>query len=168
VAGLTAPVTRDVLALYHRFRPLLDAKIASAKPSFGRDAWTDLRLPRRWNPRERSPFEQQRVLCGSPDTRVAAESLRLNAGVFAAMADAKVTETWAGTLVLTPDNSPIAGPVDQIPGFHLLTGCGFGFTWGPALGEMMADLMTGRVPALDLKPFRLSRFFDGSPLEVTP
>lgn len=169
VAGLTAPITRDVLALYRRFRPLMDAKLAPpAKPTLGRDAWIDLRLPRRWNPRERSPFEQHRVLCGSTDTRVAAESLQLNTAVFPAMAGARITDTWAGTLVLTPDNSPIAGPVDQIPGFHLLTGCGFGFTWGPALGEMMADLMTGRTPTLDPQPFRLSRFYDGSPLEVTP
>lgn len=169
VAGLTAPITRDVLVLYRRFKPLIDAKLAPpAAPSWGRDAWTDLRLPRRWNPRERSPFEQHRVWCGTADERVAAESLRLNAGVFPAMAQARITDTWCGTIVLTPDNSPIAGAVEQIPGFHLLTGLGFGFTWGPALGEMMADLMTGRTPTLDPQPFRLSRFFDGSPLEVTP
>jgi glycine/D-amino acid oxidase-like deaminating enzyme len=39
-------------------------------------------------------------------------------------------------------------------------------SWAPALGKMVADLMTGERPSIDPHPFRLSRFFDGSVLEV--
>lgn len=167
VAGLRAPVTRDALRLRRRFQPLLAAKIASFRPSFGRDAWQDWCLPRRWDPQGVSPFERHRVLNGTPDPRVSATSLGLNQGVFPSLGTAHVAEVWSGTLTLTPDNTPIAGAVDALPGFFLLTGCGYGFTWGPALAEMLADLMSGRAPSTDPQPFRLSRFSDGSVLEVT-
>lgn len=169
VAGLRVPVTRDLLQQYGRFKPLVAAQqLGAAKPSVGRDAWNDLRMARRWDPRRGSPFERRRVFECSVDAGVAATSLQLNRAAFPAFAQARVAETWSGTLALTPDNAPIAGPVEQIPGLHVLTGCGFGFSWGPALGELMADLITGSTPSIDARPFRLSRFFDGSPLEITP
>jgi glycine/D-amino acid oxidase-like deaminating enzyme len=167
VAGLRAPVTRDAVKLFRQFLPLKKANLVHARLDWGRDAWTDLRLPRRWNPSGPSPFEKQRVLSGRVDPGVAAESLRLNQTVFPSMAPGRVVETWAGTLPLTPDNSPIAGPVERVPGFYLMTALSFGFTWGPVMARMMADLMTGVAPAIDPSPWRLSRFFDGSPLQVT-
>jgi sarcosine oxidase len=42
----------------------------------------------------------------------------------------------------------------------LLASCcsGHGFKFAPALGELVADLVTGRTPAIDLSPFGLARF----------
>jgi sarcosine oxidase len=41
----------------------------------------------------------------------------------------------------------------------LLSPCsGHGFKFAPAIGEAAADLCQGRRPAVDLSPFRLSRF----------
>ncbi|MDP9809514.1 glycine/D-amino acid oxidase-like deaminating enzyme [Rhizobium tibeticum] len=57
--------------------------------------------------------------------------------------------------------------VDAIPGFHIATGfSGHGFGIGPAAGRLMADIVTGRAPAVDLSAFRFSRFTDGSKVEL--
>lgn len=164
--GVTAPVTRDALALAKAFRPLMQAEMGTAKPDFGRAAWNDLRLKRRWKPDGVSPFEKLRVLCGTPSAGYAEQSLKLNSEVFPEMARAGVTETWSGVVPLTPDNMPIAGAVDSIPGFHVLTGMSYGISWAPSLGKMVADVMTGATPSIDPSPYRLSRFSDGTPITV--
>lgn len=167
--GVKAPITRDALKLYRLFRPLIKAGGSyDARPSLGRDAWNDWRIARRWDPRKESPFERRRVLCGTADPRVAARSLQRNTEVFGEMGAAAVAETWSGALTFTPDNTPIAGAVSQIPGFFLMTGFNYGFSWGPALARMVADLMAGDQPSLDPAPFRLERFYDGSKLEISP
>lgn len=166
VNGIAAPVTRDAIKLYNRFKPLMEMMGSGGKVDFGRDAWNDLMLARRWNPAKRSPFERLRVLAGK--TRAEARtSLASNARVFPEMAGARVEETWSGPLTLTPDNMPILGAVSAIPGFHLATGCTYGITWAPAIGKLMADIMTGHPTDFDAAPYRLERFFDGSPPIVT-
>ncbi len=55
--------------------------------------------------------------------------------------------------------------VPEIPGFHIATGfSGHGFGIGPGAGKAIAGMLTGRDPGIDLTPFRLSRFFDGTPI----
>jgi len=52
--------------------------------------------------------------------------------------------------------------VDGIPGFFLASGfSGHGFGIGPAAGELMADMILGRAPRVDVGPFRFSRFAAG-------
>lgn len=160
VTGVRAPATRDGVKLYKRFAPLMKM-MGGAKFDFGRDAWNDLRLARRWDPRKTSPFEMLRVLSGVT-APVAQGSLADNAKVFPEMAAATVAETWSGPLTLTPDGAPILGPVDQIPGFHIATGCAMGLSWGPAIGKAMAADMTGETADFDLKDFRLGRFSDAA------
>lgn len=164
--SITAPVTRDALKLASKFRPLMQAEMGSAKPDFGRAAWDDLRLKRRWKPDGVSPFETHRVLCGRPAKGYAETSLKLNSEIFPEMAGAGVRENWSGAITLTPDNMPIAGPVDAIPGFHVMTGVSYGISWSPSISKMMADLITGAQTSIDPQLFRLSRFSDGSPLVV--
>lgn len=167
VTGVRAPVTRDAFALRRQFRPLMDAQFGSARLSFGRDTWRDWSIPRHWDPLRRSPFERHRILSGEASREVPLRSLELNQKTFPGMAGLTVAETWAGTVVLTPDNSPIVGPVASLPGLHLFTGCGYGFSWGPALAQMSAELIMGETPDIDPAPFRLERFYDGSPIIVT-
>jgi sarcosine oxidase subunit beta len=61
---------------------------------------------------------------------------------------------------MTPDYSPILGPVDGLKGFILDVGWGtYGFKAGPVSGKRVAELIgTGRTPDL-IKPFNLSRFY---------
>ncbi|MGD8841443.1 MAG: FAD-dependent oxidoreductase, partial [Gammaproteobacteria bacterium] len=45
---------------------------------------------------------------------------------------------------------------------------GHGFGIGPGAGRIMADLIQGKDAGHDLRRFRLSRFSDGSKLELGP
>ncbi len=48
------------------------------------------------------------------------------------------------------DHAPLIGPVEGLGGLYLATGHeGMGLTLGPATGELIADLITGRLPAVD-------------------
>ena len=56
--------------------------------------------------------------------------------------------------------------VPKLPGFYLATGfSGHGFGIGPSAGRLMADLVTGVKPIVDPRPFRYSRFLDGTELQ---
>jgi glycine/D-amino acid oxidase-like deaminating enzyme len=50
-----------------------------------------------------------------------------------------------------------------VGGFWIAAGMsGHGFKLAPAVGEMMAALITGSVPAVSPEPFRLARFTGAS------
>ena len=71
-------------------------------------------------------------------------------------------ERWAGMIDVTPDEIPVLGPVDGLPGLFVATGfSGHGFGIGPAAGYVMAQLARGEQPVVDLAPFRLARFAEG-------
>ena len=53
----------------------------------------------------------------------------------------------------------------SLPGFHIATGfSGHGFGIGPGAGKALAARLTGNDSGIDLGHFRLSRFFDGTPI----
>jgi sarcosine oxidase subunit beta len=76
-----------------------------------------------------------------------------------ALADAAVSHAWAGLYEMTPDHNPIIGPSADVDGFYTIAGfSGHGFQHAPAAGRILADLIAGRDPKFDLKPFELDRF----------
>ena len=76
-----------------------------------------------------------------------------------ALREAAITHSWAGLYEVTPDANPLIGAVPGRQGFHLIAGfSGHGFQHSPAAGRILADVMTGRDPGLDLAPFALERF----------
>jgi sarcosine oxidase, subunit beta len=81
-----------------------------------------------------------------------------------ALADAPIARAWAGLYEVTPDANPIIGAARDLPGFHLITGfSGHGFQHSPAAGRILADVITGRDPGMDLAPFALERFVNRRP-----
>jgi len=78
------------------------------------------------------------------------------------VAGVKVLRQWAGICDMTPDYSPIMGPVEGVAGFFLDVGWGtYGFKAGPVAGRRMAEaIATGSVPDL-IAPFALERFTKG-------
>jgi sarcosine oxidase subunit beta len=81
-----------------------------------------------------------------------------------ALGEAAVTHAWAGLYEMTPDHNPILGPARAVDGFYLIAGfSGHGFQHSPAAGRILADLITGRDPGLDVGAFAFSRF-DGRSL----
>jgi len=69
---------------------------------------------------------------------------------------------WAGLYDLSPDASPIVGPVDEMPGFYLASGfMGHGFMMAPIIGELLAEaIATDELPP-ELSGYGLSRFRAG-------
>jgi len=66
----------------------------------------------------------------------------------------------AGHYVYTPDDQPLIGPVDEVPGFYLNCGYWAGVMLSPEAGKRIADLVTGKMDKKD-NPLRLSRFKEG-------
>jgi sarcosine oxidase subunit beta len=76
-----------------------------------------------------------------------------------ALAEAPIAHAWAGLYEMTPDANPIIGAAADLPGYFLITGfSGHGFQHSPAAGRILADVIAGRDPGLDLSPFALQRF----------
>ena len=76
------------------------------------------------------------------------------------LGEARYARGWAGAFDITPDWMPI---LDESPlqGFFIAAGMsGHGFKLAPAVGEMMAALVTGSPPPVNPSPFRLARFAD--------
>ncbi len=74
-------------------------------------------------------------------------------------AQAPVAVHRGGMFTMSPDGRFLAGPVPEVPGFWIISGCnGSGFSSSPALGEALAEwITTGRPPA-GLEALAPSRF----------
>lgn len=122
---------------------------------------------RRWRPDEVTPFEQMRVLDPVPSPRVRDAAWRDAQTAFPFLQSAQVVQSWAGLIDVTPDAIPVISAVDDLPGLFIGTGfSGHGFGIGPGAGRLMADLVMDRSPVVDPYDFRLSRFSDGSRIEL--
>jgi len=73
---------------------------------------------------------------------------------------------YASPFDCSPDENPILGKVPEVEGFYLCCGwSGLGFQQSPAIGELMAELVTeDRTTLADWSVFRLSRFKEGKPI----
>jgi sarcosine oxidase subunit beta len=76
-----------------------------------------------------------------------------------ALGEASISHAWAGLYEMSPDGNPIIGPARAVEGLYLINGfSGHGFQHSPAAGRILADLITGRDPGIDVSPFALGRF----------
>ena len=66
----------------------------------------------------------------------------------------------AAWITLTPDEHPLVGPVEEIPGLYVVTGfSGNDFQLAPSIGEGLAQMILGEpVSAIDPEFFSLGRF----------
>ena len=65
---------------------------------------------------------------------------------------------------MSPDEHALLGPAHGEERLFLVNGSsGHGVMHAPALGQLAAELLTGRQPALDVRPLRPSRFAEGRP-----
>jgi sarcosine oxidase, subunit beta len=76
--------------------------------------------------------------------------------------EAGVAHRWAGLYEVTPDHNALLGEAEVS---RFLYACGFsghGFLQGPAVGEVVRDLVLGRVPSVDVGPLDAGRFAAGA------
>jgi glycine/D-amino acid oxidase-like deaminating enzyme len=80
----------------------------------------------------------------------------------AAVLRGTVAEHRGGLFTMSPDGRFLAGPVPQVPGLWVASGCnGSGFSSSPAIGEALARWITGGHPEVDLSPLSPARFSGG-------
>lgn len=66
---------------------------------------------------------------------------------------------WMGHRPALPDTIPIISPSSRIPGVWYATGHGhLGLTFSATTARLMADMMTGATPAVDMTPLRINRY----------
>jgi sarcosine oxidase subunit beta len=75
------------------------------------------------------------------------------------IADAGIKGGWAGLYEVTPDHNAIIGEAPNVNRFLYATGfSGHGFLQGPAVGEILRDLVLERRPFVDVGPLSVERF----------
>jgi len=68
-------------------------------------------------------------------------------------------ERWLGHRPSTVDSIPFIGPSPKAPHIHFAFGAQhIGLTTGPKTGRLIADMIAGRKPNIDMAPFRVGRF----------
>ncbi|WP_350332987.1 NAD(P)/FAD-dependent oxidoreductase [Coralliovum pocilloporae] len=163
------PLVPDGFRFLRDFWPLVRSEVmlGAIRPRLSGQFFTELSYERRWAMDAASPFERCRVLDPKPEMQHVQRALKTASGFSSAFGQLELAEAWAGMIDVLPDVLPVIGPVDEIPGFHLATGfSGHGFGLGPAVGHVMADVITGNKPAVSLDAFRFSRFSDGTDLQA--
>ncbi|MDX8442892.1 NAD(P)/FAD-dependent oxidoreductase [Mesorhizobium australafricanum] len=78
-----------------------------------------------------------------------------------ALPDLTVDEAseWMGHRPALPDTVPVMGPSAKHHNVFYATGHGhLGLTYAATTGRLMADLMTGAKPPIDMNPYRVDRF----------
>ncbi len=84
------------------------------------------------------------------------------ATLFPSLAGVRVMRAWAGIMGFTADGLPLIGRHRALQ--HLTVAAGFngtGFSWALAVGDIVAGLLDGETPEIDLSPFDPARFDDG-------
>ena len=74
-----------------------------------------------------------------------------------ALRSARFARAWAGLLPFTTDNLPIIDTVPGLDGVVVAAGHVFGNGAGPTTGRIVAELICGGDPIMDITPFRADR-----------
>jgi glycine/D-amino acid oxidase-like deaminating enzyme len=160
-------IVPNAFRYFTKFAPALRSQWSALRLHLSGAFLQEWRTPRRWRPDEVTPFEKLRILDPVPNRKATERALQNIIAAHPGFAGAKVAQHWAGMIDVTPDAVPVISPVDTLPGLVVATGfSGHGFGIGPAAGKLAADLVTNAQPVVDPKDFRLSRFFDGSKIEL--
>jgi glycine/D-amino acid oxidase-like deaminating enzyme len=121
----------------------------------------------KWSLDGPTPMEAMRILDPKVDNTAVRLLLKRAASLVPALASAPMAGSWAGYVDSTPDGVPVIGEVPSVPGFILAAGfSGHGFGIGPGAGHLVADIASGAAPIVDARPYALSRFDPGTPLDV--
>jgi sarcosine oxidase subunit beta len=75
------------------------------------------------------------------------------------LSDVGIAGGWTGFYETTPDHNALIGESKDLSRFFYATGfSGHGFLLGPAVGEVVRDLVLGRPPVVDVSAFTVERF----------
>lgn len=79
-----------------------------------------------------------------------------------ALLDLGIAHRWSGLYEVTPDHNAMIGEASDVARFLYATGfSGHGFLQGPAVGEILRDLVLGHEPVIDVSALSADRFRGG-------
>ncbi|TPG46388.1 FAD-binding oxidoreductase [Roseomonas nepalensis] len=153
-------LTPQGLRYARQFLPMFRARWSSALSfGIGRSFFAGPEALARWTLDGVSPFERTRVLDPAADEALVRAALTAMAAEMPALRGLRVAHQWGGWIDSTPDAIPVISAIPARPGLFLASGfSGHGFGIGPGAGRLAADLITGRAPSVDPRPFRHARF----------
>lgn len=92
-----------------------------------------------------------------------ADSLGNAITLFPQLKDASILRAWTGLEGMIVDGLPILGPSRSVTGLmHAFGFSAHGFALAPLVGQLVADLIEGRVPDLPIAPFDIDRFAESA------
>lgn len=95
----------------------------------------------------------------APDYGQLTAAERVARELYPALGERLDETPWKGARPCLPDMKPVIGPGIRHAGLWFAFGHGHqGFTLGPATGRVLAEMMEGEAPAIDMAPFRADRF----------
>jgi D-amino-acid dehydrogenase len=164
--GAWSPSFGDQLGVSVPVEPVR-GQVVHASPSVDVDAW-----PMVVSLRDRvlAPWPENRLAVGAtrephqgfephPTVSGVRDVLSEIERVAPGLADATFAGVRVGLRPVSADGLPVLGTVPDVTGAYLATGHGAtGLTHGPFTGRLVADLVAGREPAVDLGPFSVARF----------
>ena len=162
-----AEITPDSFRLFSQYLPALKSQFRSMDFALGARFFEALRQPRTWRLDQPTVFETVRTLDPAPTQKFNDIALDAFRALFPALGHVRVAQAWAGYIDVTPDAVPVISAAQQVPGMFIATGfSGHGFGIGPGAGKLMADIVANDRPLVDPRAFRLSRFSDGTKIEL--
>lgn len=158
--NITPQGLRYATKFYQMYRAKLAKKL---KYRLGSTFWNGPEAAGSWQNDEVSPFEKIRVLDPAPDPQLVQMSIANLVREFPALKGIEIAAAWGGMIDTAPDLVPVISTVDTLSGFVIASGfSGHGFGVGPGAGLLAAQLALGETPYVNIDPYRLSRFSDGS------
>ncbi|WP_339114935.1 FAD-binding oxidoreductase [Thioclava sp. GXIMD2076] len=119
---------------------------------------------RSWKNSGPSPFEEDHARIYDPpaDPKLVAGGMAAFEAAYPVLKGVGVAESWGGVIDATPDMVPVIGAVPQQAGLFVASGfSGHGFAIGPGAGYLMAQMIAGEPPEIDITGFRFERFDQG-------
>src|SRR5262249_46414714 len=93
-----------------------------------------------------------------PDWRRAQILLARGRQVFPGLKEVGLSQ-WMGFRPSVPDSVPVISGSPKLPNAYFAFGHGhLGLTYGAVTGQLIADLVAGRDPGLDMRPYRVDRW----------
>ncbi|WBU60872.1 NAD(P)/FAD-dependent oxidoreductase [Paracoccus albus] len=154
-----APIVPDSFRLLPDFLPVYLKSWRQIRLRLGREFLSEWAIRRNWSLDQSTPFEEMRILNPEPPVWLIRKTLRNLRQTVPAFANARLTHAWSGIIDATPDGVPVIDKVASVPGLFIASGLsGHGFGAGPAVGQMMAEIVMGKKTTVDASPFALGRF----------
>jgi D-amino-acid dehydrogenase len=95
----------------------------------------------------------------APPDFARARALMTSARGFVPALDGDGVSEWMGQRPMMPDSLPVLGPLPGLERIVCAFGHGhYGLTQGPTTGKLVARLVMGESPGIDLAPFSITRF----------